>query len=212
MDELAIRRITAASGLLAGVTVLVGIPLYFTHDGPPPASNVLTRALISLFTCAGLLVFMAGFSHLAMRRSPAAEFASSLASGAGFIFLGIVFVTISLEAGVVFGSPDGSLDPTIDGPLAHANMLAHGPIKRLLTAIYLFAAAYAALRAGLLPGWLWRAGQLIALLNLAFVPSLFFGTDPTKFYAVHSWANSALTGSLLIYWVIASSIILLLRR
>jgi hypothetical protein len=210
MEELAVRRITAASGLFAGVTLFAGVPLYFTHHGPPPASNVLTRDLIGLLTCAGLLVFMAGFSHLARRLSPAAEFGSSLASGAGFIFLGVVFVTLSLEAGVVFGSPDGSVDPTIDGPLAHANMLAHGPIKRLLTAIYLFAAAYAAARAGLLPVWLRRAGQLIALINLAFVPSLFFGTDPTQFYAVHSWANAALTGSLLMYWVIAASIILLL--
>jgi type IV secretory pathway VirB2 component (pilin) len=71
----------------------------------------------------------------------------------------------------VFGAPDGSLDPTIDGPLAQANMLAHGPIKRLLTAIYLFAAGHAALRAELLPASLRRAGYLIALINLAFVPS-----------------------------------------
>jgi hypothetical protein len=109
----------------------------------------------------------------------------------------------------VFGAPDGSVDPTIDGPLAHANMLAHGPIKRLLTAIYLFAAGHAAQRAGLLPRWLCQAGHIIAVLNLAFVPSLYFGTDPTEFYAVHGWANSAVTGSLIIYWVIAASIVLL---
>lgn len=210
MEELAVRKITAVSGLFAGVTLFAGVPLYFTHHGPPPASNVLTRDLIGLLTCAGLLVFMAGFSHLARRLSPAAEFGASLASGAGLIFLAVVFVTLSLEAGVVFGTPDGSVDPTIDGPLAHANMLAHGPIKRLLTTIYLFAAASAAGRAGLLPVWLRRAAQVIALINLAFVPSLFFGTDPTQFYAVHSWANAAVTGSLLMYWVIAASIILLL--
>jgi hypothetical protein len=155
---------------------------------------------------------VAGFSHLAGRLSSAAGFASLIAAGAGFIFIAITLVTISLEAGVVFGAPDGSLDPTIDGPLAHANMLAHGPIKRLLTAIYLFATGYAALRAGLLPAWLRRAGYVIALINLAFVPSLYFGTDPTEFYAVHSWANSAVTGSFLIYWVIAASIVLIGAR
>jgi hypothetical protein len=210
MEEQAVRRSTAASGLVAGVAVMVSVPLYFTHDGPPPAYNVLTRDLISLFTCAGLLVFVAGFSHLAGRRSPAAGFPASVASAAGFIFVAIALVTISLEAGVVFGAPDGSLDPTIDGPLAHANMLAHGPIKRLLSAIYLVAAAHAALLAGLLPRWLRRAGYVVALINLAFVPSLYFGTDPTDFYAVHSWANSALGASLFIYWIIAASIALLL--
>jgi hypothetical protein len=211
-EEASVRKITSGAGLIAGVTVFISVPLYFMYGGPPPAWNVLTRDLIALLTCGGLLVFVAGFSHLAGRLSPAAGFASTVAAGAGFIFIAITLVTVSLEAGVVFGAPDGSLDPTIDGPLAHANMLAHGPIKRLLTAIYLFAAGYAALRSGLLSASLRRAGYLIALINLAFVPSLYFGTDPTDFYAVHSWANSAVTGSLLIYWVIAASIALIWAR
>lgn len=211
-EEASVRKITSGAGLIAGVTVLISVPLYFMYGGPPPAWNVLTRDLISLLTCGGLLVFVAGFSHLAGRLSSVAGFASLVAAGAGFIFIAITLVTISLEAGVVFGAPDGSLDPTIDGPLAQANMLAHGPIKRLLTAIYLFAAGYAAQRAGLLPAWLRRAGYVIALINLAFVPSLYFGTDPTDFYAVHSWANSAVTGSFLIYWVIAASIALIWAR
>jgi hypothetical protein len=211
-EEASVRKITAGAGLIAGVSVLLSVPLYFMYDGAPPAWNVLTRDLVTLLTCAGLLVFVAGFSHLAARLSPAAGFASSIAAGSGFIFIAITLVTTSLEAGVVFGAPDGSLDPTIDGPLAQANMLAHGPIKRLLTAIYLFAAGHAALRAELLPAWLRRAGYVIALINLAFVPSLYFGTDPTDFYAVHSWANSAVTGSFLCYWIIAASIVLILAR
>jgi len=195
-EEASVRNVTAAAGLIAGASVLVSVPLYFMYGGAPPAWNVLTRDLITLLTCAGLLVFVAGISHLAARLSPSAGFASLIAAGSGFIFIAI----------------DGSLDPTIDGPLAQANMLAHGPIKRLLTAVYLFAAGHAALRAGLLPDWLRRAGYVIALINLAFVPSLYFGTDPTDFYAVHSWANSAVTGSLLVYWMIAASIVLIVAR
>lgn len=209
-QEVSVRKITSSAGLIAGVTVLISVPLYFMYGGPPPVWNVLTRDVIALLTCGGLLVFVAGLSHLSGRRSPDAGFASLVATGAGFIFIAVTLVTISLEAGVVFGTPDGSLDPTIDGPLAHANMLAHGPIKRLLTAIYLFAAGYAAVRAGLLPAWLRRVGYVIAVINLAFVPSLYFGTDPTHFYAVHSWANSAVTGSFLMYWVIAASVALIL--
>lgn len=209
MEELtSVRKFTSGAGLIAGLTVLISVPLYFMYGGPPPAVNVLTRDLITLLTCGGLLVFVAGFSYLAGRLHPAAGFPSLVAAGAGFIFIAIALLATSLEAGVVFGAPDGSLDPTIDGPLAHASMLAHGPIKRLLTAIYLFAAGSAALHAGLLPAWLRRAGYVIAAINLAFVPSLYFGTDPTRFYAVHSWANSAVTGSFLIYWVIAVSAVL----
>jgi hypothetical protein len=212
MDEVLVRRMTAAAGLVAGATALAAIPLYFTYGGPPPAWNVLTRDLISLFTCAGLLVFVAGFSQLTASSSPRAAFHALVAAGAGFLLLAVTLVTLSLEAGVVFGAPDGSLDPTIDGPLAHANMLAHGPIKRLLMAMYLFAVGYAAARAGLLPAWLRWTGYVFAVINLAFIPSLYFSTDPTVFYSVHGWANSAVTGSLLIYWIIAVSVVLFFRR
>lgn len=212
MDDKPVRIVTALAGLLMMATVLAVIPLYFVYSGAPPVSNVLTRVLLSLFTCAGLLVFMAGFSHLARRSSPAAEFPALLFAGAGFIFVAIAFMTASLEAGVVFGAPQGGLDPTTDGPLAQANMLAHGPIKRLLTTILLVAAGFAAAPGRLLPAWIRWFGYLIALINLAFVPSLYFGTDPQHFYAVHSWGNAALAASFLTYWILAASIALLLPR
>jgi hypothetical protein len=211
MSELAIRRATSIAGLLAGITVLGSVPLYFVYDGAPPVTNVLTRNLLALMTCGTLLVFFTGYSHLARSRATAG-FSATLALGAGLIFLAITLVATSLEAGVVFGAPDGSLDPTIDGPLAHANMLAHGPIKRMLTAIYLLAAGFAAAESHLIAPWLRKTGYVIAAINLAFVPSLYFGTDPTKFYAVHSWANAAITGSLIIYWVIAVSVSLYVRE
>lgn len=212
MDDAPVRKLAAFAGLLAAATVFAVVPLFFMYAGPPPAWNVLTRDFVTLLTCAGLLIFVAGYAHVAARAEPSAQFAALLAVAAGSLYVGLTLVSISLEAGVVFGAPDGTLDPTIDGPLAHANMLTHGPIKRLLTAIYLFAAGYAALRARLLPAWLRWFGYAIALANLAFLPSLFFGTDPTQFYAVHSWANSAVTGSLIMWWVLAASVAMLLKR
>jgi len=38
---------------------------------------------------------------------------------------------------------------------------------------------------------------------------MFFGTDVTRFYSAHGWGNSALTGSLIIWWVLAVSVALL---
>lgn len=210
MNVFAVRNLTGCAGLVAGVTVVGSVPLYFIYSGAPPAWNVLTRDLITLVTCGAFLVFVAGLCHLA-RCTPSAAFPALVAAGAGFVFVAIALMATSLEAGVVFGTPDGTVDPTIDGPLAQANMLAHGPIKRLLTVIFLVAAGFAAAESQLWPKWLRVSGYIIALVNLAFVPSLYFGTDPTDFYAVHSWANSAVTGSLLFYWVIAASIVLVVR-
>jgi hypothetical protein len=112
---------------------------------------------------------------------------------------------------VVFGAPDGTLDPTTDGPLAHGNILIHGPIKRLLTAILLLAAGFAVVRSRVVPVWMGRAAYVIALFNLAFVPSIYFGKDATQFYSALGWGNTAFCASFLAYWVVAVAIALLRR-
>jgi hypothetical protein len=118
-------------------------------------------------------------------------------------------VALSNEAGVAFSAPDGSMDPTTDGPLAAANILAHGSIQRLLTALYLTSTSHAVIQSRLFPRWVGALGYAIAAVNVAFVPALFFGTDVTQFYSAHGWGNSALTGSLVVWWVLAVSVVLL---
>ncbi|MER7952631.1 hypothetical protein ABTY59_35085 [Streptomyces sp. NPDC096079] len=49
--------------------------------------------------------------------------------------------------------------------------------------------AYAILRSGVLPRWTGRLAYAVALVNLAFVPSLFFGTDAADFYSAVGWAT-----------------------
>lgn len=43
-------------------------------------------------------------------------------------------------------------------------------------------------------------------MNLAFVPSLFFGNEPARFYAANGWGSTALMGALLSYWLLAMGI------
>lgn len=208
MDTARVQRITGLSGVSLGVAVTVSIPLYFVYAGPPPAWNVLTRDFINLFVCALLLVFVVGLSHLIRRADAGCEWLASLVHAAGLSFVGVALVATALEAGVVFGAPDGTLDPTVDGPLANANILLHGSIKRLLTALMLAAAGYAIQATRLLPRWSVWAAYAVALSNLAFVPSLYFGSDVTRFYSAIGWGNSAFVASFLGYWVFAVGIVL----
>ena len=73
-------------------------------------------------------------------------------------------------------------------------MLIHGSIGRGLTVVYLTAAGYGASRTGVLPAWFGRFAYVIAAINLAFVPLLFFGTDAARFYSAIGWGNSAVNG------------------
>jgi len=211
-DAMGLRGITAFSGIVAVVTTVAIITLYFTHMGPPPMENVLARSFIGLGFFASFMLFMVGLNTLLRREARADDFALSLSQFAGILYVGMGLIALANEAGVAFGAPDGSMDPTTDGPLAAANILIHGSIKRLLTAIYLFAIGYAVLRSRLIPRWIGALGFVIGIVNVGFIPALFFGTDVTRFYSAYGWGNSALAGSLIIWWMLAVSLALLVRR
>ncbi len=204
-----VRRATASAGITVLVTTIATVMLYFSPTGPPPLQNVLTRSLIGLVTLGSLIVFFTGLNELIRSDEDSARFALAVAQTAGVLFIGIALVALSNEAGVAFGAPDGSMDPTTDGPLAAANILAHGSVKRMLTAVYLISTSYATIRSDILPRWIGVLGYAIAAVNIAFIPALFFGTDVTHFYSAHGWGNSALAGSLIIWWMLAVSIALL---
>jgi hypothetical protein len=199
------------AGVMMGLAVTLSIPLYFIYAGPPPAWNVFTRDLVNLVSLAFMLVFIACFSHLIRRADEESAWLGSIFYGAGMLFVAVALVAVALEAGVVFGTPDGTVDPTIDGPLANANILIHGSIKRLLTVVMLVPAGYAVLRTGILPRWVAWSAYIIAAANLAFVPSLYFGSDVTKFYSAIGWGNSAFVASFLGYWILAVGIAALRR-
>ncbi|MEV8533579.1 hypothetical protein [Streptomyces sp. NPDC051211] len=211
VDHSVIRRLTGASGIAAGALAAVSVPLYFLYAGPPPAGNVLTRILLNLLTCGALLVFLAGLRQLIRAAGAGYEWLGGLVFGAGTAYVVVTLVAASLEAGVVLEHPEGLLDPTVDGPIAHANMLLHGSVARLLTAITLTAAGYAIRRSGVLPRWTARAAYAVAAVNLAFVPSLFFGTDAARFYSAVGWGNTALTAALVVYWALAVGVVALRR-
>jgi hypothetical protein len=203
------RRATAYAGISVFATTIATVILYFAPAGPPPLENVLTRSLIGLLTFGSLIIFMTGLNELIKDDAVPAHFALSVGQTAGVLFIGIGLIALSNEAGVAFGAPDGSMDPTTDGPLAAANILSHGSIKRLLTAVYLISMSHAVIRSGFLPRWIGALGYAIAAVNIVFIPALFFGTNVTHFYSAHGWGNSALTGSLIIWWIFAVSVALL---
>ena len=195
-----LRRVTGISGIVAAVIGTVVGELYFVYSGNPPTWDVLTRNLLNLVAVAAFIVFVTGLSSILRNANPAYDWLASLVFGTGMIYAAIVFVKISIEVGVVLGTPSGRLDPTTDGPLAHANVLMHGSVTRLVTALLLTAAGYAILRTRALPRWSGRIAYLLAAVNLAFVPSLYFGIDPAHFYSALGWGNTALTAGLITYW------------
>jgi len=207
-----VERLTGLSGVLIGVGAILLVPLYFMYPGPPPAWNVLTRNFINLLVVGLFIVFVTGFCHLVREAGAAWRWIASLAYAAGVSYAAVALVAISLETGGVFGAPNGSIDPTIDGPLADGSILLHGSVGRMLNALFLGAAGYAILGSEMLSAWLGRAAYAIALVDLAFIPSIFFGKDAAQFYSAIGWGNSAFAASLIAFWMLATGVALLRRR
>ncbi|TYB49587.1 hypothetical protein [Actinomadura chibensis] len=205
MNDIAARRFTAIAGIAFSAALIVEVPLYFVYSDEPPQSNVLTRLLFGILGLGFLLVFVSGLRDLIKRVNPECEWVANLLSSAGLAYVVVTLVSSGLEAGAVIAS-DKPIDPTIT---VTGTYILYGTIGRMLLAMFLGATAYAIARTRLLPSWASKGCYVLAGVNLAFVPSLFFGNEPAHFYAANGWGTTALMGAILSYWLLAVSIALL---
>lgn len=202
MTEIFARRLTGVAGIAAAVAFIVEVPLYFVYSGPPPDGNVLSRLLIGIIALACLVVFVTALRELVKKANPAYEWAASMAFAAGLVYATITLVSSGLEAGAVIAA-DHTIDPTIE---VSGTYILYGSISRLMLALFLTAVGFVVLRTNLLPRWTGRSAYVLAGINLAFVPSLFFGNTPAHFYAANGWGTTALMGAIFSYWLLALSI------
>jgi hypothetical protein len=215
MSQESVRKLTGISGVATGAMAIVVAPLYFIYDGPPPSWNVLTRTLLSVVMLAVLLMFFAGLRQLISTADGHGRGSDGLVSigySAGITYVAVTLVSASMEAGVPLYAPDGTLDPTVDGPLAAGMVLIHGPIARILTIIVLVSFGLAASRSLELPKWVSKSAYIIAAANLMFIPSLYFGMNAANFYASNGWGSTATISSVLLYWTAAVGVAVLRRR
>ena len=209
MSDLILRRVTGLSGVIMYLTVLAVMPLFFVYDGAPPVSNILTRVLFSMFTCAALLVFLTGFREVLRRARPDHEFLASLSFHAGLVFVLLIMIADAVQIGSALAH-GGPVDPTLVGSGGEMALLLWGPLARLFTALFLGAAAVAILATAVLPRWLAWVAFAIAAFHLSLIPTLFSGTDPTLFYSINGLGIPA-AGGLFALWTLMVSIVLLLR-
>ena len=202
MKESFVRRLTGVAGIVTAVALIVEVPLYFVYSGPPPDANVLTRLLLGIVGITSLAVFVTSFRELVRHARPDYEWAGSMAFALGLVYTAIALVSTGLEAGAVI-AVDHPIDPTIT---VNGTYVLYGSISRLLLALLLASLGYVVCRTGLLPRWTGRSAYLLAGVNLAFVPSLFFGNTPAHFYAANGWGTTALMGALFSYWLLAVGI------
>ncbi|WP_242883851.1 hypothetical protein [Actinomadura litoris] len=208
MSEAAARRYTGMFGVIAGLFIVVQVPLYFVYSGAPPDWNILTRGLIGVTGCTFYIVYFIGLRHLLVRVGPAHEWAASVIQTAGLLWVAMVFVPQSMEVGAAI-SVHHDIDTTTEGPFAAAQYLMQGGISRLLMGLFLITFGITVTRTRLLPAWVGRSSFIVAAINLAFLPAVYFGDDAADFYSAQGWGTTASMGALWSVWTLAVSVSIL---
>jgi len=209
MSTVILHRVTGFAGIFMYLTVMTVIPLYFVFDGAPPVSNILTRVLVSMFTCASFIVFLVGFREVLRRARPDFEFLASMAFYPGFAYFILMMVADSVQVGSVLAHA-APVDPTLVGSGGETAMLIWGPLSRLLTALFLTSAAGAILATEILPRWIAWLAFAIAALHVALIPTIYSGTNSSLFYSINGLGIPT-AGGLFALWVLLASIALLVR-
>jgi hypothetical protein len=209
MDFRQMVKITGVFGILTFLTVPVSMVLYFMYSGIPPVWNVLLRTLVALFSLLFELIFFTGFQQTIKRMIKENNWLVILMYNTVCICIAINFVAHSLEAGGVLNPKGVAVDATQDGLLAQGNYLLYGSISRLLMATYMGIIGIITFKAKLFPKWTGWVAIVIGIINLTFVPSMFFGTNAGDFYSAIGWGNSALAASLFTWWTLIIGIILI---
>jgi len=205
-------KITGLFGVLCFITVPISAVLYFMYSDIPPVWNVLLRTLVSLFALLFELIFFTGFLHIIKETGKKYDWLVDLMYNTVCICIAINFVAHSLEAGGVLNPAGAAVDATQDGLLAQGNYLIYGSISRLLMSTYMTTIGIITFKTKIFPKWTGWLAITIGTINLAFVPSMFFGTNNGDFYSAAGWGNSALTASLFTWWVLIVSVILLRNK
>jgi hypothetical protein len=206
-NSMNLRRYTGIFGLVAAIISLVQAPLYFIYPGAPPQWNVLTRILVSIVGTSILVVFLCGFRLIIREASPDLEWAGTVVLASGLMWLTFSLVAQSMEAGTAIVSKV-PIDPTIEGALAPGQFLLYGSIGRAMTTLFLSASGMAILRGRLMPAWFGRLAWVLALINFAFLPAMFFGSGAAQFYSAVGWGTTATIPALVVCWILVASVIL----
>jgi hypothetical protein len=208
MSEAAIRRQTGIFGIIASLMIIILVPLYFIYSDAPPDWNILTRSLIGIIGCTLFVVYFVGLRQIVYRADPTYDLIASIIQMAGLIWVVMVFVPLSMEVGAAI-SVAHDIDTTTEGPFAAAQYLMQGGISRLMMALFLIALGIAISRLNVLSRWVGITAYILAAINLAFVPALYFGDDAANFYSAQGWGTTASMGALWSVWTLAVSISIL---
>lgn len=172
----------------------------------------LTRTLMDLFIFSLLIVFFGGFRHLIVITKASYEWIATIFFGIGTVYTALTLVSDSLTGSIALDTFGGKADPTVIRALNESTVLMFGSVGIFLIATMMVVAGILILRTNAIPRWTGWLALATAVWDLAFVPTMYFGTDFTRFYSAAGDGPAAAAPFPFIIWIVATAICMTRKR
>jgi hypothetical protein len=205
-----IGKLTGYFGIGIFILNIIVIPLYFIYDRPPQIWNIMTRGIINIFSSVVIIAFVSGLQNLITKIDSNNTFLGTFISLIGLTYAIVLIVAESIQIGSVWAHIN-PIDPTVVGNGGEGALLIYGPIDRVLSAVFLIVVGIAIIKTNIAPKGIGWIAFFVSLYQLAFVPTIFFMSQPTNFYSTNGW-NIPIAGGLFIFWILIFSIFLIIKK
>ena len=226
INNLKVYRWVGISGIMACIVGIIEFPLWFIGGQVPSfwdeanfsnyvarnSTLFIARTFMDLFILLFLTVFIAGFRHLIKQKHNEYEWAASLFFGIGLIYIALTLVSDSITGAAALDTVGVIPDPTAIRALIEETLLMFGSAGITFTGALLATAAYLIFATKALPKWIGWIALISAIINFAFVPSMFFGTDPNQFYSETGLGISFASALPLVTWILLTSILMITKK
>jgi hypothetical protein len=174
---------------------------------PTVANATIAVIIIDTLLMASLLVFFAALRQLVSRERPHHRWLADLAFGAGIVFVAITLVGDSMDAGSALDAIGYAPDASIIRALAEGHVFLFGSIAGVMTAVITGCFAYITLATKVVSRWTGHLAYVVAILNLAIIPTAFGGTDANNFFSASGLGVTLVSTFPFLLWVIAIGIV-----
>jgi len=210
-----ISSIVIAGLMIAEFLVKIGVPTRPSLDQsaelvafmPGAALPTLIVITIDTLLMAALLVFFAALRQLVRAERPHHLWVADLAFAASVVFVAITLVGDSMDAGSALDAYGQTPDASVIRALTEGHIFIFGSIGGVIIALITGCFAYITLATAVVPRWTGHLAYVVAILNLAIIPTAFGGTDATNFFSAGGLAVTILSTFPFLLWVIAIGIV-----
>jgi len=177
-----------------------------------------TAGIFGLAACA---IALCEFPTWFLAESPLPSFADAPAISAFAARNSTLYLTRTLMDMLAFACLTGAValdtigarpDPSVLRGLHESTFLMYGSVALILLGMMLGIAAIQALSTRALPRWNGVLAAVTSGLCFVFVPTMYFGTDPTGFYTASGWGTAVGATFPFMAWILATSVVLVRKR